>query len=471
MSPAQTETETPQNAPAGELSLDEAIRYAVSLQRKQQLDAAETLYRRVLALAPEHPDALHYLGLLCFQRGRSDEAVELLRRAINLAPGFADFRSNLGNVCTALGWTEAAADSYRQAIKLDPRRADFHNNLGVLHRVTEASEAAEAEYLRAIELDPRHFRAYNNLGMLYAARDDIKAAVQYYCKSITLMPEHPDGHKLLGLAYYSTGQLAEAAEVFRQWLEQRPDDPTARHMYAACSGRDVPERAGDEYIVDTFDRFAESFEEQLQVRLRYRAPELVTDALKRYLPAPDKQLDILDAGCGTGLCGPLVAPWAERLVGVDLSVGMLQRAEGKGCYDRLYRIELTEFLRMPNETSAYDVILSADTLCYFGPLEAVSAAARRALRPQGLFAFSVEDAGGTAPLGHILNPHGRYAHAASYVRDCLEGVGFHVLGIDPAVLRTEGGSPVNGLIVVTQAVPQREAYVMKQCAGTASPGV
>lgn len=467
----KAQTPQPDTAPSSELSLDEAIRYAISLQHKRQLDAAETLYRRVLVLAPEHPDALHYLGLLRFQRGRANEAVELLQRAIECEPEFADFHNNLGNVCTALGWVEAAADSYRKAIALDPRRADFHNNLGVLHRVTEASEAAEAEYLLAVELDPKHFRAYNNLGMLYAARDDIKAAVQYYCKSITLMPEHPDGHKLLGLAYYSTGQLAEAAEVFRQWLEQQPDDPTARHMYAACSGRDVPERADNDYIVDTFDRFAESFEEQLKVRLRYRAPELVAEALSRYLPAPAKQLDILDAGCGTGLCGPLVAQWAARLVGVDLSVGMLHRAEGKGCYDQLYRIELTEFLRMPDEAGAYDVILSADTLCYFGPLETVSAAARQALRPQGVFAFSVEDAGDTASSGHILNPHGRYAHTASYVRDCLEGAGFRVLSIDPAVLRTEGGAPVNGLIIVTQAAPQSDASVMNQCADSALPGL
>ncbi len=228
----------------------------------------------------------------------------------------------------------------------------------------------------------------------------------------------------------------------------------------------MPERARDDYIVETFDRFADSFEEQLQVRLAYKAPELVTDALRPYLPAPEKQLHILDAGCGTGLCGPLVAPYAARLVGVDLSVGMLQKAEGKGCYDRLYRIELTEFLRQPAEAGAWielteflrqpaeagawDVILSADTLCYFGPLEAVAAAAHAALRPGGLFAFSVEDAGEEAPDGHVLNPHGRYAHSAPYVRRSLEAAGFKVLGIDPAVLRTEGGKPVNGLIVVAQ---------------------
>lgn len=447
-------SETVQNdrpAPT-EMSLDEAIRYAVELHRSRQLDGAETLYRRILAVAPEQPDALHFLGLLNFQRGRPDEAVALIGRAIEAQPGYPDFHSNLGNVYTALGRVEEAADSYARALALDPQRADFHNNLGVLCRATGMVAEAEAEFRRATELDPAHFRAYNNLGMLYAAQDNIEAAVEHYCRSITLMPSHPDGHKLLGLAYYSIGQVREAAEVFRQWLKETPDDPVARHMLAACSGEGVPERADDAFIVETFDRFADSFEEQLQQRLAYKAPQLVVDALGRHLPPPAGQLHILDAGCGTGLCGPLVRPHAARLTGVDLSVGMLQKAEGKGCYDHLYRIELGAFLAMPDEAAAWDVVLSADTLCYFGPLEAVCAGARKVLRPGGLFGFSVEDAGERATDGHLLNPHGRYAHSAAYVRRCLEGAGLAVLGIDPAVLRTEGGKPVHGLIVVGRAV-------------------
>ena len=59
--------------------------------------------------------------------------------------------------------------------------------------------------------------------------------------------------------------------------------------------------------------------------MKHACPELVAEALGRYLPAPAKQLDILDAGCGTGLCGPLVVPWAARLVPVYLQA----RADGR----------------------------------------------------------------------------------------------------------------------------------------------
>ncbi|MDD2730224.1 tetratricopeptide repeat protein [Malikia sp.] len=453
--PTQEETrqeaEQEESQAQAEISLQDAIRYAQRLHRGQQLEGAETLYRRILEIAPGHPDVLHFLGLARFQRGYPDEAVESLRAAISQQPGYPDFHSNLGNIYMSEGRIKEALASYRQALQLAPGRADFHNNLGALFRATGQLEAAQAQYQRAIELDPAHFRAYNNLGMLAAARGDAEAAVRYYCQSITLTPGHPDGHKLLGLAYYQLGRLEEAAAVFRDWLQVDPGNPMAQHHLAACSGQDVPARAADDYVEQTFDGFASSFEEQLQNRLSYRAPEHVATALRRCLPPPARQFDLLDLGCGTGLCGPLVAPWAANLTGVDLSVGMLNQAEAKGCYDRLYKIELTEFLLKPEQQGAWDLILSADTLCYFGPLGTVARAARGALRPGGLLAFSVEDAAGkAAPEGHLLNPHGRYAHTEGYLRRCLAQAHLDLLSIDSVTLRTEGGKPVPGWVIVGQ---------------------
>ena len=61
-----------------------------------------------------------------------------------------------------------------------------------------------------------------------------------------------------------------------------------------------------------FDGFAASFESKLQ-KLSYRAPALVAAALERSGLVVSKRLDMLDGGCGTGRCRPLVAPYARRL--------------------------------------------------------------------------------------------------------------------------------------------------------------
>ena len=134
-------------------------------------------------------------------------------------------------------------------------------------------------------------------------------------------------------------------------------------MLAACTGRDVPPRASQGFVVGIFDVFAASFESKL-ASLSYRAPALVAAMLEDSGLQPSKSLDVLDAGCGTGLCGPLVAPYARRLTGVDLSAGMLARAKEKNVYDALVQGELTEYLR--GSSDAFDLIVSADTLVYFG---------------------------------------------------------------------------------------------------------
>jgi predicted TPR repeat methyltransferase len=156
-------------------------------------------------------------------------------------------------------------------------------------------------------------------------------------------------------------------------------------------------------------------------------------------------LDILDAGCGTGLCGPLVAPYARRLVGVDLSEGMLEHARGKGVYDDLVRAELTEYLG--NNRAAFDLIVSADTLVYFGALEDVLAAVAGALRPGGLFVFTLEHAvAAEAGVDYRLETHGRYSHSRPYVDRLLTALRLQPT-IAQAELRMEAGAPVAGLVI------------------------
>jgi predicted TPR repeat methyltransferase len=116
---------------------------------------------------------------------------------------------------------------------------------------------------------------------------------------------------------------------------------------------------------------AGSFESKL-AKLEYRAPALVGAMLDDAGIEASQDLDVLDMGCGTGLCGPLIRKYARRLVGIDLSGGMLNHAKEKQLYDELMQIELTEYLR--GQSEAFDIIVSADTLVYFGALEGVFAA-------------------------------------------------------------------------------------------------
>ena len=62
-----------------ELTVAEALSLAIRTHQTGYLDNAETLYRRILAAAPDQSDALHFLGVLLHQRGRSEEGLAFIR--------------------------------------------------------------------------------------------------------------------------------------------------------------------------------------------------------------------------------------------------------------------------------------------------------------------------------------------------------------------------------------------------------
>jgi len=397
------------------LTLEEAISLAILLQKHEQFVEAQEVYRRVLETSPDHPRALHYAGVLAHQLGRNDEALGLIERSLALGSDQADWYSNLGIVLQSQGRLDRAID------------------------------------------------AYTNLGILLNGLKRTEEAAACYCKVITLRPKHREARRLLAVAHCTLGEIGKAVSIFEEWLDEEPGNPIARHMLAACTGRDVPDRASDGFIEATFDGFASSFEAKLQ-RLSYRAPALIGAMLEDSGLERSHGLDVLDVGCGTGLCGAIVAPFARHLVGVDLSQGMLAHAKEKNVYHVLMKAELTEYLR--NHGEAFDLIVSADTLVYFGDLNGIIAALAGALRPNGLLVFTLEHAVADSPgIDHRLELHGRYSHARTYVEKLLT-----ISGLQPEIiqadLRTEAGAPVPGLVIrATKSVsvqPQPPAHPASQ---------
>jgi predicted TPR repeat methyltransferase len=385
---------------------------AVAVHKAGRIAEAKKIYERILKRRPEDPDALNFLGMLEYQRGERRRSRALLEKSVQSAPGNPHAWLNLGNVRMADGDTDGAAAAYEQATRLAPDLWQAWLNRGIcLRRLTRFEEAIDC-LKKAVNLKPKDDLIYERLGRIL----------------------------------YRAGRLEELKSLYRDWVTFNPDNPTARHMLAAATGETPPERASDEYVRRTFDTHADTFDENLS-DLHYRAPQLLAAALDRWRrPAVGTPLpDVLDAGVGTGLSGPLLRDKAGRLVGVDLSGAMIEKARQRELYDELVVAELCEFMR--RYPGAFDVVLSADTLCYFGALEEALAAAHVCLRPGGLLLFTVERWTTPDPEArYCMQVHGRYAHAASYVRSALVTSGFRVVELGEEVLRSEIGADVGGLV-------------------------
>ncbi|MGY1411057.1 tetratricopeptide repeat protein [Luteimonas sp. A611] len=432
-------------------SIGALLQRAVARHADGALDAAQALYGQVLARAPEQPDALHFLGVLRHQQGDSEAAIALIERALEQLPRHADIHNNLGNVHKERGCPVAAEACYRHAIALKPAHIDAIGNLAVVLEVQGRLDDAFNAYGLLLRAAPGYARGYYLLGLFLcnhaAEAVHLRQSVACLRKAWKIDPRNMRALRLLGVVLYSMGESEAAIQVYRDWLQRVPDDPLALHMLAACGGARAPERAGDTYVRELFDGFASSFDEQLLHNLDYRAPQLLADALQPVLDGRG-HLDILDAGCGTGLCAPLLRRWARRLEGVDLSPAMLVRARQRGGYDALVEAELTA--HMDARSKAFDVVASADTLVYFGDLHRVVAAAAHALRPGGWLVFSVEAIEGADASGDgvELGPSGRYRHAREHVESALGRAGFGQVQVQARELRKEVGRPVHGWVVM-----------------------
>ncbi|PSJ65815.1 tetratricopeptide repeat protein [Kumtagia ephedrae] len=428
------------------LSVDEAIAMARELVRKKQLKAAAGLLENVIEIAPDNADALSCLGVVRFHLHGAESSVETLKRAAKVAPRHAGIRNNLGNAYVELGDIDAAVNAYDKAIELDPDLADPYCNLASI--VKHAGNVGFAEKLlrKAVEVNPEFGVAHQNLAAILLDSGRAREAIDHFWKAIVHWPDKAVPAHFLALAYWFAGLKDVAIDFVKKWADANPHDPQAQHMRASMTGENVPERAPDVYVSKLFDTFAGSFDAKLE-SLDYRAPEIVGAAVRDAVGADASGLAVLDAGCGTGKCAKHLKPHAGRLDGVDLSEGMLAKAAKLGAYDRLDRAELTACLRA--RPDGYDVIASADTLCYFGRLEEFAEGAAKALRPGGVLVFTVEamdDADGSFRLA----VNGRYTHCEAYVRRCLAAAGFSVSSCGREALRSENAEPVIGLVVTAR---------------------
>lgn len=394
---------------------EEALRNAIAAHNAGRLTEAEVGYSRVLRRQPNDAGALYGLGLLSYHCGSRDKGIQYLLRSLQSAPSNGRAWITLGSMYSETGKAAEALAAYRRATEVEPSLSDGWYNVGICLKRAEDFEAATQHLRRATLCPVPYSRAFEALSALY----------------------------------YERGQLQEAAQALTDWVRREPGNPTAIHMAAAACGGKAPPRASDEHVRQLFDAFAAGFDSQLQ-DLNYQAPRLVASALQASIagatgvPLFDT---VLDAGCGTGLCGSLIRNLCRTLVGVDLSKKMLAHAQRRGCYDELQTGELGAFMR--TRPRAFDAIVCADTLVYFGDLSEPLAAAHAALRERAPLVFTVE-ALARETAEHRLEISGRYSHSDAYLQRVVRESGFELESIQPHTLREERGTAVAGYVVIAR---------------------
>ena len=407
------------------------------------LEEAEDIYREIIRISPCNPQPKHYLGFLLQQTDRLSEAFEQLTSAIALDDSHSEWHFNLGVVLLRQGLVTAAIDAFSTAVTIESDKYFYWTNLGAACELIQELVRAEQCYKVATNLDPNCPDAFFLLSALCLKQERFQEARHFNYCGIIVSPADTKSKIVLGQAYYELGRVDDAIAHIESWLKCEPDNPVPMHLLAAYRGQHVPEQCSHEYVERTFDGFANSFENILG-RLNYRGPDLVREYLAK-LNISANTLGVLDLGCGTGLVGEVLKPYAHTLIGVDLSQGMLSQAAAKNLYYQLHKSDITNYLLSSCEQ--YDLIVCMDTFIYIGRLDVIFELIYKKLKIGGRLLFSTEKMVGDNKLSYQLNVSGRYSHQQANLSTMLNKTGFKIAEIFDVTIRNESGYPIEGQFV------------------------
>ncbi len=219
------------------------VRTGLQHHQVGRLEEAEAAYREALALEPQSADALHFLGVIAYQRERDGEAAALMSRSLAVNAANAPAHNNLGNALSRLGRSDEAIASYERAIELQPDYLDARLNLAKLLRERGKPEEAARHYRRATELAPDSAQAHFDLGLALHLQGRRGEAVPCYERAVALRPDFADAWVGLGAALRDAGEPTRARSCLEKALALEPDSSGAHANLGAVlmdQGR-VPE--------------------------------------------------------------------------------------------------------------------------------------------------------------------------------------------------------------------------------------
>ncbi len=148
------------------LTTKETFDQAVKNHKKNNLDVAENLYKKILEKDPNHFQSICFLGTLSIQIKNFERAKKLLNKAIGIQPNNANVNNNLGIVNNELEDYQKAINYFQKAIKIQPNHANAHNNLGNVFKVLGEHQKAISCYQNAIKINPSNTSIINGLSDL-----------------------------------------------------------------------------------------------------------------------------------------------------------------------------------------------------------------------------------------------------------------------------------------------------------------
>ncbi len=209
------------NSPTGR----PAAARAFQLRRRGEGERAAALARELLRDRPDHPDALHLVGLAAYDRGDLKTAVRWIERAIAADDANPAYHINLGNARKAAGDLEGAVKSYEAALARRPGFPPARKNLGLALTAMGRHQEALTQFQRVLDAHPDDPEAAAHIVLPLRALDQRDAAIEHCRRALARHPENVGLLSNLGNLLREAGRPDEAESFYRRAIELQPGHP------------------------------------------------------------------------------------------------------------------------------------------------------------------------------------------------------------------------------------------------------
>jgi protein O-GlcNAc transferase len=290
--------------------------------QKGQIPEARRIYDEVLALAPQHFDALHFAGVLAAQAGDYPRAVDMIGRALAINPGHAGAHYNLGVALSALKRFEPALAAYDKTIALVSTHPGAHHNRGAALQALGQPQAALEAYDRALALKPDYVEAYFNRGMVLRDLGRFDEAVAAYDRALGFDPRQAAAHFSRGIALLDLKRSADAVAAFDKALALKPAYVEALFSRGAALknlGRMDEALASFDKIIEINPNLADVYNERGLTLLAMNQPQA---ALVSFSRAVQLKQDFAEAYANHGVALRALGRLAEAVESYDRAIAL-----------------------------------------------------------------------------------------------------------------------------------------------------
>lgn len=198
-----------------------------SYHKDGNIGRAETIFRQILDIVPNHPGALHFLGVIARQCGNLESAIKLISKSIEASPSYHTAHNNLGQTYEALGDVEKAKESYKRAIVEKPNYAIAHFNLGLIAAKQRELDNAIDYLTTSSKLNPCHADTYFEIGKILVHQGKKYKAQIALKTTLELEEGHAGARCLLAQTIMTIGKFDEALKEYEIALNHHPQNTEA----------------------------------------------------------------------------------------------------------------------------------------------------------------------------------------------------------------------------------------------------